>query len=84
MHGDQRFDVDVLSPACNFMKNEILVHVVSYKFCDFFQPVYDFIKSETPIQVFSCEFWENFQPVTFSRLFQDFVDFDKFFNWQLI
>ena len=34
----QRFDVAVVSPVCNFIKNETLTQVFSCEFCELFQP----------------------------------------------
>ena len=30
----QRFDVDVVPPACNFIKNKILAHMFPFEFCE--------------------------------------------------
>ena len=74
----QGFDVDVVLPACNFIKNYTLAQTFSFEFCEFYQadallkksiwqrcllPA-TFFKNETPAQVFSYEFWEIFQPAT--------------------
>ena len=38
VHVNQQFDVDVVSPYCNYIKNNTPAQVFSYKFCEFFQP----------------------------------------------
>ena len=35
----QRFDVDVVPPACNFIKNKILAHMFPFEFCELLYPI---------------------------------------------
>ena len=51
----QRFDADVVPPACNFTKHKIPAHMFPFEFCEFFLS-YHFMENGTPEQVFPCEF----------------------------
>ena len=62
----QQFDVDIVPPKCNFIKNKALTQVSFLKLLRMFL-AYNLNKKETAVQLLSCKFQDVFQYVIFLK-----------------